>query len=351
MLFPAPERASGNPGEPPPGTQSSRDRARPRTLVSMRTLTLHDGTPLPAFGLGTWNSPEDEVYRAVRLALELGYRHLDCAHIYGNETTIGRALADAFAAGDVRREDVWVTSKLWNDRHVPADVSDGIETTLAALRLDQLDLYLVHWPVAIRPGVGIPKSAEDMVPLSDAPLAATWEAMGELEAAGLTRQIGVSNFNLTHIREVHAATGVLPAVNQVEMHPYLAQQGLVDGCRDLGVAVTAYSPLGTPSGAALFGTADDAPLLSHPVIHGIAEARGATAGQVLIAWALGRGTSVIPKSTNPDRLRENLAGADVSLTAEDVAAIGGLDRGYRYVNGSFWCMEGSPYSLADLWGK
>ena len=156
----------------------------------MKTQRLADGTEMPALGLGTWKSEPNEVYHAVRAALEVGYRHIDCAAIYQNEEEVGRALADAFTAGDAKREEVWVTSKLWNDSHLPDDTRPALESSLKKLQLDHLDLYLIHWPVALRPGTLLPRSPEDFIPLSEAPLSSTWEAMIALKHAGLTRQAG-----------------------------------------------------------------------------------------------------------------------------------------------------------------
>ena len=316
----------------------------------MKTQRLADGTEMPALGLGTWKSEPEEVYRAVRAALEVGYRHIDCAAIYQNEEEVGRALRDAFAEGVANREEVWVTSKLWNDSHLPEHAKPAIETSLNKLGLDYLDLYLIHWPVALRPGTLLPRGPEDFIPLSDASLESTWEAMLSLRGAGLARHVGVSNFSPGQITRVRDATGAAPAVNQVELHPYLQQGALLEACDGLGVAVTAYSPLGSPDSAAFMGRHDDVLLTKHPTIVSIAEARGATPGQVLIAWALARGTSVIPKSVNPGRIAENWGARELTLTAADMAAIAMLDRHERKVDGSFWFV-GETYSAETLWDE
>jgi len=316
----------------------------------MKTLELRSGTRMPALGLGTWKSEPDEVYRAVRAAIEVGYRHIDCAAIYQNEEDVGRALSDAFQAGDAKREEVWVTSKLWNDSHAPEQVRPALETSLRKLQLDYLDLYLIHWPVALRQGVLLPTGPEDFIPLSEIPLATTWEAMLKASEQGLAREVGVSNFSKQMIKRVSEETGRTPALNQVELHPYLQQDDLVAACKMLGVAVTAYSPLGSPDSAAMMGRHDEAPLTRHPTIVQIATSHGATPGQVLIAWALARGTSVIPKSVNPGRIAENLAAGELELSATDMAAIAALDEHRRMVDGSFWFL-GETYSPQTLWDE
>lgn len=316
----------------------------------MKTHRLRDGTEIPALGLGTWKSEPEEVYHAVRAALEVGYRHIDCAAIYQNEEEVGRALRDAFAAGDAKREEVWVTSKLWNDSHRPEHTKPALETSLKKLGLDYLDLYLIHWPVALQHGVLLPSGPEDFVPLSEVPLAVTWEGMLALREAGLARQVGVSNFSRRQIERVSDATGATPAVNQIELHPYLQQSRLLEACDTLGVAVTAYSPLGSPDSAAFMGRQDDVLLTQHPTIVSIAEAHDATPGQVLIAWALARGTSVIPKSVNPGRIAENWGAKELTLTLADMTAIAALDRHERKVDGSFWFV-GDTYSYETLWDE
>jgi alcohol dehydrogenase (NADP+) len=316
----------------------------------MKNLTLRNGSEMPALGLGTWKSEPQDVYRAVRSAIEVGYRHIDCAAIYLNEEEVGQALADAFEAGDVRRKDMWITSKLWNDSHAPKRVRRALEASLRRLQLDYLDLYLIHWPVALKHGTELPRGPADFIPLSELPLESTWAAMLKVSEEGLARAVGVSNFSRTKIEQVMDATGETPAVNQIELHPYLQQNDLVKACKDLGVVVTAYSPLGSPDSAEMLGRDDDVLLLEHPTIIDIADAHGATPGQVLIAWALARGTAVIPKSVRPERIAENWAAREVELTAEDMAAIAALDTHQRKIDGRFWFV-GETYSPQTLWDE
>jgi alcohol dehydrogenase (NADP+) len=315
----------------------------------MHTLTFANGDTMPAFGLGTWKAAPGAVKEAVAEALRLGYRHIDCAHIYGNEAEVGEALAEAFQGG-LRREDVWITSKLWNDSHGAERPRAALETTLSNLGLKALDLYLIHWPVPQKPGVWIPKSPDDMYTLEEVPLATTWAAMEGLVEAGLTRHIGVSNFNTRHLRDIMAAARIRPEMNQIELHPYLQQPDMLAFCKDAGIHLTAYSPLGSADRPAVLRAEDEPVLLDDPVIARIAERHGVTPAQVLIAWALARGTAVIPKSVSPARLAQNLAAVTLTLNDQDMSEIAALDRNRRYVSGDFWVLPGGPHTKETLWG-
>ncbi|MQX35660.1 aldo/keto reductase [Roseospira navarrensis] len=314
----------------------------------MLTLTFDNGDRMPGFGLGTWKAKDGTVKGAVTEALRLGYRHIDCAHVYGNEAEVGEALAEAFRGG-LRREDLWITSKLWNDSHLPERVRPALETTLEALGLDSLDLYLIHWPVPQKPGVGVPETPDEMFSPDEVPLSATWAAMEGLVDAGLTRHIGVSNFGIAKLKTVMEGARIRPEMNQIELHPYLQQPEMVAFCRDAGLHLTAYAPLGSSDRPDVLRAEDEPVLLEDPTIAAIAERHGVTPAQVLIAWALHRGTAVIPKSVKPARIAQNLAAVDVSLSEQDMAEIAGLDRGYRYVDGGFWVLPGGPHTLDSLW--
>lgn len=316
----------------------------------MKNLTFQNGDQLPAIGLGTWKSQPGEVFNAVIEAVKAGYRHIDCAHIYGNEPEVGRALEKITAERILRREEFWVTSKLWNNAHGGDEVLPALKKTLTDLNLDYLDLYLMHWPVALQPGVGFPKRPEDFRSLEEVPLIDTWRAMEEALRQGLVRHIGVSNFsiaNLDHLRQ-HAV--IAPEMNQVELHPCLPQNDLLAYCRKHGIQVTAYSPLGSRDRTPDRKKPDEPDLLRLPTIVDIARKHGCTPAQVLIAWHVHRGTAVIPKSVTPGRIRENLAAAEVALDKEDMRAIAAVDRPYRFIDGTLWTREGSPYTLEHLWG-
>lgn len=315
----------------------------------MKHYALAGGGSMPALGLGTWKSAKGEVGPVIREAIGQGYRHFDCAAAYMNEGEIGAALREAMAAGDVTRDELFITSKLWNSSHKEGDVRPALEKTLSDLQLDRLDLYLMHWPVALKPGVWFPETADDLLGLDEVPLLETWRALEACQQAGLTTHIGVSNFSARKIEDLADQATVPISVNQVELHPYLAQDDLVTRCAARGVHCTAYSPLGSPDRPDALKKSGEPDLLAHPVIGDLAKQLDASPAQVLLAWAIHRGTSVIPKSVNAERMAQNLAAAGLTLSDDQVAAIAGLDAGYRYIDGSFWAPEGSPYTLDDLW--
>ncbi|MEO0728256.1 MAG: aldo/keto reductase, partial [Bacteroidota bacterium] len=272
------------------------------------------------------------------------------AMIYGNELAVGRAVNDAIAAGEVTREDLWITSKLWNNSHAEDQVVPALKKTLGDLQLDYLDLYLIHWPVAVRHEVLGAQEATDYIALADLPITTTWRGMEQAQQQGLTRHIGVSNFAKHHLEEILRDASIPPAMNQIELHPYLQQKELVDYCQERQIHLTAYSPLGSGDRPANLKGENEPSLLENETIKAIAAAKSASPAQVLIAWSIHRHVSVIPKSTNPGRIRENFAAAELELSAEELGQIAQLDLHRRYVDGSFWEMEGGPYTVAALWG-
>lgn len=315
----------------------------------MRTLTFKNNDKMPALGLGTWLSEPGEVYNAVKTAIKEGYRHIDCASIYGNEKEVGRALKECFADGTVTRTEMWITSKLWSNAHARADVLPAIKQSLKDLQLDYLDLYLIHWAVALKKGSMFPQSAKDMVSLDEIPLTETWEGMEDAKTEGLTKHIGVSNFGKKNLNKLIENSTLKPEMNQVECHPYLQQEDLFAYCKQHEIHLTAYSPLGSFGRPDIFKAAEEPKLLGDTTIAKIASSNNVTPAQVLISWALHRDMAVIPKSVNPKRILENLQAEQVILSEQDMNTIAGLERNYRYVTGHFWLPEGGPYTLEDVW--
>lgn len=317
----------------------------------MKKVEFRHKEGCPALGLGTFKAEPGIVYNAIKEAIRIGYRHIDCAPVYGNQKEVGKAIQEAIGEGIVTREQLWITSKLWNDCHAPEDVEPALDKTLAELQLDYLDLYLIHWPVAVRKGLFLPETAKDLIPLSDMPLADTWSAMENLVANGSARHIGVSNFSVVKLAELLDIARIKPEANQIELHPYLQQRQLVDFCQKNQIHVTAYSPLGSPDRPDRLKEKGEPTLLKEPTISLIAEQNHASPAQVLISWAIHQDIIVIPKSTSADRLKENLAAADLKLSQNDIEKINKLDRHRRYYNGSAWTLAGSDYTMENLWDE
>ncbi|MEP3387893.1 MAG: aldo/keto reductase [Reichenbachiella sp.] len=317
----------------------------------MKTYPLSNGDQMPALGLGTWKSEPGEVYKAIRTAISVGYKHFDCAYIYQNETEIGAALSDAIMTGEVNREELWITSKLWNTHHRKSDVKECLDITLKALQLDYLDLYLIHWPVAHQKDVIFPQEGSGLISLNKIPLEETWAGMEEVKEARLAKHIGVSNFSAKKIAQVNQSASQKIEVNQVELHPMLQQKDLLDFCKKEQVVLTAYSPLGSRDRIPQMKAEDEPDMFEIPAIKAIAENHNCSPAQVLIAWAVNRDTVVIPKSTNESRLKQNLEAANIKLSVDEMNQINQLDRHFRYVTGAFFALPGSDYTLANLWDE
>lgn len=311
---------------------------------------MHIGkSTIPALGLGTWKANRGEVYGAVREALAIGYKHIDCAPAYENEEEVGAALKEMISSGNVARDALWVTSKLWNNAHIPEDVEPALKKTLIDLQLDHLDLYLIHWPVVFRPEVFFPRDGKDYLSLEQVPTEETWQALEECVKKGLVKHIGVCNFNSKKLTALLDTSEIPPVMNQIEMHPYLQQPEMVELCEQRDVVITAYSPLGSADRPVQLKKENEPSLLQHRIIKEIALRHKITPAQVLIAWALQRKTVVIPKSVNNTRLRENYEAQNVRLDDEALHRMKEMDLGYRYLDASFWEVPGSGYTASSLW--
>jgi diketogulonate reductase-like aldo/keto reductase len=261
-------------------------------------ITLNDGVEIPQVGLGVWQAEDgEEVEGAVRAALEAGYRLIDTAAIYGNEAGVGRAMKDS----GVPREEIFLTTKLWNAHHEYEAALRAFDESVEKLGVDYVDLYLIHWPVPM-----------------DKLFTQAWKALEKLHADGRVRSIGVSNFKPHHIEELLQEAKVVPAVNQIELHPMFQQKETRHACEQNGIVVESYSPLMRAGEA-----------LEHPVIAGLAQKHGRTPAQVILRWHVQSGFIVIPKSVKPERIRENFSLFDFELSSDDMAQVEGMDANQR----------------------
>jgi len=320
-------------------------------LVPQRLL--YTGAQMPTIGLGTFGSDHvsaGEVAAAVEGAAAVGYRHFDCASVYRNEHQIGYALQQVLRS-HIKRAQLWITSKLWNDKHGETDVIPSCKQSLADLRLDYLDLYLVHWPFPnFHPaGCDVTSRSKDSKPYIHAEFMKTWRKMEELVDLGLVRHIGTSNMTIPKLKLVLRDARIKPAVNEMELHPHFQQPELFDFVRSNGMVPVGYCPIGSPARPERDRTPEDTAPIEDPVIVKIANRLGAHPAVVCVKWAVQRGQVPIPFSTNRNHYLSNLqAVVGEPLTTEEMREISNLDRNCRLIKGQvFLWKEGQSWE--DLW--
>jgi D-xylose reductase len=311
------------------------------------SVPVSDYKPMPAVGYGFWKVDNQDAAALAVEAIKMGYRHIDCASDYGNEKEVGLGIERALSNGLCSRDDLWITSKLWNTNHHPEHVLPAIRKSLSDLRVDYLDLYLIHFPISLKhvpmetrypagwvfdPDAVPPRMVFDPVPIIE-----TWRAMEELVDRGLAKTIGVSNFCVSLIRDLLSQCRIRPKVLQVESHPYLVQPKLLQYCFQESIAYTAFSPLGAPSYIPLGMANDGDSVLNEAIVQQIASKYGKSPAQIVLRWGVQRGTAVIPKSSRVERLRENLDVASFVLTGDEMAAISALDRNRRFNDPGVFC--------------
>ncbi len=328
------------------------DRIDPAAVPKRK---LYTGAAMPAVGLGTFGSDHvgaDEVAAAVLGAGRSGYRHFDCAPVYGNEKQIGGSL-DRLRTEGVRREEMWVTSKLWNDKHAETDVIPACKQSLQDLHLEYLDLYLVHWPFPNHhpPGCDAESRSREAEPYIHEHFMTTWRQMERLVELGLVRHIGTSNVTIPKLKLILRDARIKPAVNEMEMHPHFQQRDLFNFVRGHNIVPVGYCPIGSPARPERDRTPEDTVDIEDPVIVDIAERHGIHPATLCVKWAEQNGQVPVPFSRTPRNYMANLrAVSEPPLSEEDMAAIQTIDRGNRLIKGQVFLWPGGR-SWKDLWDE
>ncbi len=316
--------------------------------------TLSNGAKIPVIGLGTFGSDNysnDQIAQAVKFAIELGYRHIDCASVYGNEKEIGEVLSELIGNGTVKREELWITSKVWNNMHGEGDVIKSCKQSLADLQLNYLDLYLVHWPFPNYHAPGCDGDARnpDSKPYIHENYMVAWRQMEQLVEMGLVKNIGTSNMTIPKMKLLLNDARIKPVVNEMEIHPHFQQPELFNFMVENKIVPIGYSPIGSPKRPERDRTATDTVDIEDPVIVAVAERLGIHPAVVCLKWAIQRGEVVIPFSVTPSKITSNIEGALSSLlTSEEMEAISKIDKQCRLIKGQVFLWEGAN-GWEDLW--
>ncbi|KAK4882818.1 hypothetical protein RN001_006137 [Aquatica leii] len=303
-------------------------------MVQIPTVKFNNGEEIPIIGLGTLKSKPNEVKQAVKDAIDVGYRHIDCALVYENEKEVGEAIAEKIAEGVVTREDLFITGKLWNTFHRPEIVEEGFKKSLNDLGLEYLDLYLLHWPMGFKEGDDLNPAGPNGIIPTDYDYVDTWKEIEKLYKKGYAKSIGISNFNKKQIDRILEVATIIPVTNQIECHAYLTQKKLSEYCQSKGITITAYSPIGAPGKARL--RAEDTKPIDDNRVKDLATRYNKSPAQILLRYQVQRNHIIIPKTVTKKRMIENMDIFDFELSDKDMSLLDTLD-----CNG-----RSSPFTLA-----